>query len=91
VYQFLRGLTWVVRALFGTNHFANLDATTPLDALDVGCGSGVWVLEMCHDYPNCNFTGMDILEAQPRTIVPTNARFVTANVLQRTLSLNSDH
>jgi ubiquinone/menaquinone biosynthesis C-methylase UbiE len=55
------------------------------DVLDVGCGSGIWVLEMCHDYPSCNFTGIDILESQPSTIVPKNARFVMANVRNRTL------
>jgi tRNA G46 methylase TrmB len=77
------GLTGIVRSLFGTNHFANLNTTKVTDALDVGCGNGVWVLEMCHDYPQCTFTGMDIVASQPRTIVPKNAQFVTANVMQR--------
>jgi methylase of polypeptide subunit release factors len=76
-------LMWVVRSTFGTNHFAKLDGIKLSDALDVGCGSGVWVLEMCHDYPDCTFTGMDILEAQPHTIAPKNARFIQANLMHR--------
>jgi hypothetical protein len=75
---------WIVRALFGTNHFANLEQLGLSDVLDVGSGSGVWVLEMCHDYPNCTVTGMDIMGTHPTTIVPPNSRFVTANMTQRT-------
>jgi SAM-dependent methyltransferase len=69
--------------LTGTNHFANLNKLGVSDVLDVGSGSGVWVLEMCHDYPDTMFTGMDIAAAHPTAILPKNARFIQANLLQR--------
>jgi tRNA G46 methylase TrmB len=78
---------YLFRSLLGTNHFANLSEVKPSVALDIGCGSGIWVLEMANDYPWCQFVGLDIVQVQPRTIIPTNVQFVTADVLKRTDSV----
>ncbi|CAG8505306.1 1960_t:CDS:2 [Ambispora gerdemannii] len=43
--------------------------------LDVGCGSGVWLLEMAANYQNANFFGVDIVESFPTEIKPPNVRF----------------
>ncbi|KAG1448640.1 hypothetical protein G6F46_011186 [Rhizopus delemar] len=39
----------------------NLDFEKGISVLDVGCGSGAWIMDMIHDYPNCTFYGCDIL------------------------------
>ncbi|RIA81457.1 S-adenosyl-L-methionine-dependent methyltransferase [Glomus cerebriforme] len=48
--------------------------------LDVGCGPGVWTLEMADKYRNSSFTGIDIVANFPQTIKPENTTFVTGNL-----------
>ncbi|ORZ17916.1 S-adenosyl-L-methionine-dependent methyltransferase [Absidia repens] len=43
--------------------------------LDVACGSGVWILEMAHEFPNTEFYGFDLSEMYPTTIRPKNTFF----------------
>ncbi|CAO3598195.1 unnamed protein product [Absidia cylindrospora] len=43
--------------------------------LDVACGSGVWILEMAHEFPNTEFYGFDVSEMYPTTIRPSNTFF----------------
>ncbi|KAI9010402.1 S-adenosyl-L-methionine-dependent methyltransferase [Phycomyces nitens] len=49
--------------------------------LDVGCGSGSWVMDMAIDYPNARVTGLDIMDMFPAMIRPENVTFELANVL----------
>ncbi|CAG8565931.1 503_t:CDS:2 [Ambispora leptoticha] len=49
--------------------------------LDVGCGSGVWLLEMASKYQNANFFGVDIVKSFPTEIKPPNVKFQKANLL----------
>lgn len=37
----------------------------PLKILDVGCGSGIWAIQMAEEYPSALITGMDISPIQP--------------------------
>ncbi|KAG1097848.1 hypothetical protein G6F59_001134 [Rhizopus arrhizus] len=49
--------------------------------LDIGCGTGCWVMEMAVNYPEHNFTGVDLSDMFPTTIRPENAKFELMNVL----------
>ncbi|CAG8484135.1 7924_t:CDS:2 [Acaulospora colombiana] len=48
--------------------------------LDVGCGPGVFVLEMANKYPKNSFVGMDIANNYPLFIKPENASFQRADI-----------
>jgi ubiquinone/menaquinone biosynthesis C-methylase UbiE len=61
----------------------------PTTVLDVGCGTGRWVMEMAVQFPAANVVGLDLVPPAPAvslgrgiTIVPSNARFVTGDILQ---------
>jgi SAM-dependent methyltransferase len=75
---------FVLRMLTDGNHLANLSRSSVSKVLDVGTGSGLWVLEMAAEYPTMSFTGMDVNTFQPHMIKPQNVQFVQANVLERT-------
>ncbi|CAG8500460.1 7214_t:CDS:2 [Scutellospora calospora] len=51
--------------------------------LDIGCGPGVFVLELASKYPKSQFTGCDIVANYPIQIKPENSTFVRANVVER--------
>ncbi|RUS16450.1 S-adenosyl-L-methionine-dependent methyltransferase [Endogone sp. FLAS-F59071] len=50
--------------------------------IDVGCGSGIWTMEMARDFPASTFIGMDIAETFPKTNL-TNCSFIRADALKR--------
>ncbi|RGB41123.1 S-adenosyl-L-methionine-dependent methyltransferase [Rhizophagus diaphanus] len=50
------------------------------EVLDVGCGSGNWLLEMATNYPSSNFTGIDILPLYPLDTHPLNVIFESVDV-----------
>ncbi|KAI9021562.1 S-adenosyl-L-methionine-dependent methyltransferase [Phycomyces nitens] len=49
--------------------------------LDIGCGSGSWVMDIAIDYPGTHVTGIDIADIFPTTIRPKNVDFKLVNVL----------
>ncbi|CAG8551060.1 3342_t:CDS:2 [Paraglomus brasilianum] len=49
--------------------------------LDVGCGSGTWILELAEEYPNSHFVGVDMSPVVLRNKQPDNVEFITHNVL----------
>ncbi|CAG8467703.1 7704_t:CDS:2 [Dentiscutata erythropus] len=49
--------------------------------LDIGCGSGAWILEMATENKCPQFVGVDIVPLYPSEIHPTNVKFRQANVL----------
>ncbi|KZT41753.1 S-adenosyl-L-methionine-dependent methyltransferase [Sistotremastrum suecicum HHB10207 ss-3] len=56
-------------------------ATVPIPAvLDVGCGSGIWCLDMAHGYPHAKIVGFDLTQCSPST-TPVNCSFVQGSVL----------
>ncbi|RHZ83329.1 hypothetical protein Glove_97g96 [Diversispora epigaea] len=75
-------LRYVWQRNFGApvKHILNQDGTK---VLDVGCGAGSWILEMASNYPNTQFTGLDISPIQPSEIKPKKVNFVIANVLDK--------
>ncbi|RKP04826.1 S-adenosyl-L-methionine-dependent methyltransferase, partial [Thamnocephalis sphaerospora] len=54
----------------------------PRAILDVGTGSGAWLLEMATEFPDARCVGVDISKIQPHDIIPPNCHFDTADVLQ---------
>ena len=48
--------------------------------VDLGCGTGLWPLEMAVRYPQANILGIDISRIQKTTAVPPNVKFVIDNV-----------
>ncbi|RUS18657.1 hypothetical protein BC937DRAFT_88491 [Endogone sp. FLAS-F59071] len=53
-----------------------------IKVLDVGCGSGIWLLEMAAEYPNSTFFGVDVSEMYPKEGIPPNCTFQQADVLK---------
>ncbi|CAG8594053.1 11283_t:CDS:2 [Paraglomus occultum] len=49
--------------------------------LDVGCGSGIWILELAEEYPNSHFIGIDMAPVVLKDKQPDNVEFITHNVL----------
>ncbi|KAG9288820.1 hypothetical protein G9A89_001144 [Geosiphon pyriformis] len=49
--------------------------------LDVGCGPGTWLIEMARQYPESNFTGVDISPFFETENVPENVKFFESNLL----------
>jgi len=52
------------------------------EVLDVGCGPGLWCIEMATDFPTSNFTGVDISNVFPVDDIPPNVSFGKANALK---------
>ncbi|KAF7311076.1 UBIQUITIN-CONJUGAT-2 domain-containing protein [Mycena chlorophos] len=40
------------------------DSPTPERSLDLGCGTGVWVVEAAKHWPQCEFVGFDLMDVQ---------------------------
>ncbi|RKP10637.1 S-adenosyl-L-methionine-dependent methyltransferase, partial [Thamnocephalis sphaerospora] len=53
----------------------------PTSALDVGCGTGIWMMEMATEFADCEFTGIDQITAQPDDVLPRNCQFVPCDQL----------
>ncbi|CAG8662217.1 13414_t:CDS:2, partial [Ambispora leptoticha] len=49
--------------------------------IDIGCGTGIWILDMAQQYPNSKFVGIDISPIQPTEGLPPNVKFIQYNVL----------
>ncbi|RHZ88655.1 hypothetical protein Glove_21g329 [Diversispora epigaea] len=47
--------------------------------LDVGCGTGTWILDISSDYIQSSFVGLDISLMFPSQIKPNNADFIVAD------------
>ncbi|CAG8539299.1 313_t:CDS:2 [Ambispora gerdemannii] len=58
--------------------------------LDLGCGSGTWVLDMATEYNTSNFIGVDSASFFPKQIRPMNTNFHQLNVLDG-LPWNKNH
>ncbi|KAG9294400.1 hypothetical protein G9A89_001905 [Geosiphon pyriformis] len=49
--------------------------------LDVGCGSGSWIIDMAKQYPNCHFTAVDMSPLISRDSQPENVRFYEEDII----------
>ncbi|PVG04207.1 S-adenosyl-L-methionine-dependent methyltransferase [Serendipita vermifera] len=56
---------------------------------DIGCGTGIWALEMAKNFPHCDILGIDLASVPiPPENLPSNCRFEVDNI---TLGLNHLH
>lgn len=48
--------------------------------LDIGCGSGIWAIQMADEHPEASIVGMDVSPIQPKKYVclPLPLRSVAA-------------
>ncbi|CAG8450385.1 S-adenosyl-L-methionine-dependent methyltransferase [Gigaspora rosea] len=75
---------FLFRYLWESNFSAPIDEIlrdNKCEVLDVGCGPGAWLMELAHDYPRSNFTGIDLVAAFPSQIKPPNTTFIQGNAL----------
>ncbi|KAI7851539.1 S-adenosyl-L-methionine-dependent methyltransferase [Circinella umbellata] len=73
---------WILKISFQSNFGSPVKEQLEegINVLDGGCGPGTWSLEMAKDYPQSKFTGIDISEAFPTEIKPSNCNFQVHNV-----------
>jgi len=67
-------LQFCVRSLLGANVLAPI-TPNPTQIVDVGTGSGKWVIEVAEEFPSARVFGTDISPVQD-TDVPVNAEFI---------------
>jgi len=75
-----------LKALWGSNILAPINPQPSL-ILDVGTGSGSWVIEVAEEYSSARVIGIDLSPIQPSS-VPPNAEF---QVRDLTTDLGSFH
>ncbi|KAF9420587.1 hypothetical protein BGZ76_004073 [Entomortierella beljakovae] len=73
---------YLVRFIFKGNYNVKLDREANLKILDVATGTGVWALEMAHEFPKAEIHGVDISPIFPAEIKPSNCHFQLCNILQ---------
>ncbi|KAJ3292474.1 hypothetical protein HK104_005282 [Borealophlyctis nickersoniae] len=76
---------YMQRWAFGGNFRAPVTAILSqagCKVLDLGCGSGIWAMEIATDFPITIVTGVDIAPIQASTIKPANLDFITHNILR---------
>ncbi|RXW24009.1 hypothetical protein EST38_g1831 [Candolleomyces aberdarensis] len=66
----------LLQHLRGSSSFVDFEEH-PSKALDLGCGTGAWVLEAAREWPNCEFIGFDLVNVQFST------RFLDPSVASR--------
>jgi ubiquinone/menaquinone biosynthesis C-methylase UbiE len=67
------------RKLLGGNYIAPIE--NPSTILDLGTGTGVWVMEMADEFPNAHLIGVDMFDIMPNDVLPNNCEFQIMNVL----------
>ncbi|ORZ11802.1 S-adenosyl-L-methionine-dependent methyltransferase [Absidia repens] len=85
----LVGQHFAIKSLFDGNNFnrkaleyVSMDDSTSR-VLDCGCGPGTWITDIANEYPNCQFTGVDISDVFPKEGLPPNVHFEVGSVLER--------
>ncbi|TKA56339.1 hypothetical protein B0A55_11323 [Friedmanniomyces simplex] len=67
-------------------HLAPLGPNTPR-TLDIGCGTGAWVLEFAARYPHSHVTSIDLSAIQPTT-TPPNVNFEISDIWTIAIGVN---
>jgi ubiquinone/menaquinone biosynthesis C-methylase UbiE len=71
---------YMLRYLLKGNYIAPI--AKPAHILDVGCGTGRWIVEMAQEFPLAEFNGIDLtLPVEGAPLFPRNSHFLVGNVL----------
>jgi ubiquinone/menaquinone biosynthesis C-methylase UbiE len=71
---------YMIRYLLKGNYIAPI--AKPAQILDVGCGTGRWVIEMAREFPQAKLNGIDLKHPEEAAaIFPHNSHFHAGNVL----------
>ncbi|KAJ7446496.1 hypothetical protein B0H11DRAFT_2084990 [Mycena galericulata] len=49
---------------FSDENWTDDGVATPERSLDLGCGTGSWVIDAAKEWPNCDFVGFDLVDIQ---------------------------
>lgn len=66
--------------LLGRHILPDLDSP-PTQILDIGCGSGIYCIQVADEFPDAQVHGIDISPIQPH-LVPPNCTFYVADILE---------
>ncbi|CAO3692914.1 unnamed protein product [Rhizopus stolonifer] len=84
--QRLTGQHFAFKELYDGNLLSSvkkeLDFETGISILDIGCGSGVWIMDMIYDYPNCEYHGCDIVDTTNKILKIDQFTFTYGNILK---------
>lgn len=69
------------RCLFGSNVVAPINPE-PTAILDVGTGSGRWVIEVADEFETATVTGMDLSPAAPLFEFTDNSEFIVGDLTE---------
>ncbi|CEJ01055.1 hypothetical protein RMCBS344292_15094 [Rhizopus microsporus] len=82
----LTGQHYAFKSLFEGNVLPSvtdaLDFQKGINILDVGCGSGVWIMDMVQEYPNCAYHGCDIVNILYKNVDVKQFTFSKGNVIK---------
>jgi ubiquinone/menaquinone biosynthesis C-methylase UbiE len=67
--------------VFGRNVLAPIGPRPKL-IVDVGTGSGRWVIEVANQYESATVIGLDLSPAEPLYEIPDNAEFLVGDLTQ---------
>jgi SAM-dependent methyltransferase len=70
---------YALRVVLQANYLAPVGL--PRRILDTGCGTGQWAYDLCQEFPQATVVGLDIEPIKQTTNLPSNFRFVRANLL----------
>jgi len=65
--------------LLGANILAPI-GPKPTRILDVGAGSGRWVVEVAEEFPSTIVTGLDLSPILPHGTIPSNCKFIVGDL-----------
>ncbi|CAO3694491.1 unnamed protein product [Rhizopus stolonifer] len=84
--QRLTGQHFAVKELFDGNLLPSVEETldfqSGVSVLDVGCGSGIWVMDMISDYPNCQYYGCDMVDTTNKNVKLDQFEFSIGNIVK---------
>ncbi|KAG1049410.1 hypothetical protein G6F43_008264 [Rhizopus delemar] len=82
----LAGQHFAYKELFGGNLLSSvcnsLDFEKGISVLDIGCGSGVWIMDMINDYPNCTYHGCDIVDTTNKVLKIDQFTYSHGNIVK---------
>lgn len=71
----------VFKHIMNGNFISPIDKPTMKNCLDIGFGSGIWMMEVASMMPQCQFFGIDIEPCTPQSVYPRNCTFEKGDFL----------